>query len=121
MGYREEGVQGELCRLLVQPPCRFYRLEKSVDGAPPRRIYQSHKPRVSLRFVGSFKFLIYAFVGTVLFSLLSGMGVVGSVALILFMGGVIAWIMALCNALLAQTKPRPNNLDSSLSNHSKLE
>ena len=47
--YREEGVQGELCRLLVQPPCRFYRLEKSVDGAPPRRIYQSHKPRVSLR------------------------------------------------------------------------
>lgn len=49
--YREEGVQGELCRLLVQPPCRFYRLEKSVDGAPPRRIYQSHKPRVSLRCV----------------------------------------------------------------------
>ena len=48
--YAEESVLGEISRLVLHPPCKFYYLEKSLDGGPARRIPRIHSARLNLRY-----------------------------------------------------------------------
>ena len=66
------------------------------------------------------RFLLYTFVVVLLFSLVSGTGLVGSSLSVLALAAAALLLRALANRILAGTNTKVNSLDSSLE-HSKLE
>ena len=66
------------------------------------------------------RFLLYTFVVVLLFSLVSGTGLVGSSLSVLALAAAALLLRGLANRILAGTNTKVNSLDSSLE-HSKLE
>lgn len=111
--YHEAGLQGELGRMLMLPPTTFYTLEKSLDGGPPRRIQSRHPPRISLRFAGSYKFLIYSFVLVLLMWMSIRASLFRSTLTALLLSAFVILCLALGRALFAKTSVDRGNLDFS--------
>merc|ERR1719474_943836 len=103
--YTEEGVVGELARMALQPPCSFYTLEKSVDGAPPTRHYGHHNARISLRFLGGKQVLVYSVLVVLFFSLLLRTSIYKTIIILLIIIGSFCCLLAVGRSLISKNKP----------------
>jgi len=124
--YQEDSIPGEMARMVLAEPCSYYNVQKRIDGGPPNRIYQTHKPRLSLRFMGSWKFLVYLTFTMLIVSLMFRTSYLGSLPVMAVILLVLVALTGTARHIFRKTKPvvitaAAVNLDFSLLDHSKLE
>ncbi|XP_018579891.1 sphingomyelin phosphodiesterase 4 [Anoplophora glabripennis] len=66
--YHSPTFTGRLARQILCPPMTIYRYDKTIPGSP--RVSSNLPPRVSLRFMASYRFLTYLCIGAFIFWLL---------------------------------------------------
>jgi len=119
--YIEDSVLGEIARVLLVEPSSFFQINKRLDGGRPSRIYSVHRPRISLRFLGSWKCLVYLFCSCFFLSLIFGWSLFGSVMMLLLMMTVYVSVLGVFRHTFYKTQPKIiADLDSTM-NEEKLE